>query len=209
LSVIEPYYVIENYLTKEQCDHLLKFFIENEDTDPREFYGNLGLGNAERFLNKDTIEYFNFDPEHLLHKMMVFGKQFFLEKYKMRGTSFELNRSHVNYMHTGAYLDSHNDDRKREDPIEGLNSMTYVMGLFLNDDYEGGELYFEDLNVSLKPKPGTLVFFPGFYTCHGVSKVTSGTRINILSHFFDVVDPSIQYKPDYAVAPPDTSSLAV
>jgi hypothetical protein len=209
LSSIEPYYVIEDYLSPEQCDTLLKFFVDNEDADPRDFYGNLGLGGADRFFGEGTIKYFDFDPDHLLHKMMNFGKNFFLEKYTMRGKSFNLNRSHVNYMHAGAYLDSHNDDRRREDPIEGLNSMTYVMGLFLNDDYEGGELYFEDQNISLKPKPGTLVFFPGFYTCHGVNKVTSKTRINILSHFFDVVDENIAYTPDYAVAPLDTKSLLV
>jgi predicted 2-oxoglutarate/Fe(II)-dependent dioxygenase YbiX len=62
------------------------------------------------------------------------------------------------------------------------------MGLFLTDDYEGGELTFEEQNVVLKPKVGTRVFFPGYYTRHGVNKVTSGVRINILTHYFDVID---------------------
>jgi predicted 2-oxoglutarate/Fe(II)-dependent dioxygenase YbiX len=91
-------------------------------------------------------------------------------------------------MHTKASLADHYDNRKMYDPIESLNSMTYVMGLFLNDDYEGGELFFENENVHLKPKPGSLVFFPGFYTRHAVKEVVSGTRVNVLSNFFDVVD---------------------
>lgn len=196
---IEPYYVIEDYITPAQAATLHEYFKSNEDEDPREFYGNLSLGGKDRFF--DQPRYFDFDSEKILHTAMAFGKKFFLEKYKMRGTSFELNRSHANYMHKGAYLHGHTDDRPSKEPVESLNSMTYVMGLFLNDDYEGGELVFEDYNISLKPKAGTLVFFPGFYTRHAVSEVTSGTRINILSHFFDVIDSSIEYKPDHAVVP--------
>lgn len=199
---IEPYYVIEDYITPTQAASLYDYFKANEDEDPREFYGNLGLGGKERFFAEPR--YFDFDPEHLLHTAMHFGREFFLDKYPMRGTSFDLNRSHANYMHTGAELHGHTDDRPSSEPIDSLNSMTYVMGLFLNDDYEGGELVFEDLGTALKPKPGTLVFFPGFYTRHAVNKVTSGTRINILSHFFDIVDTSIEYKPDYAIAPKKT-----
>jgi len=199
IDKIEPYYVIEDYITPAQCKALYEYFKANEDEDPREFYGNLSLGGKDRFF--DEPQYFEFDPEHILHTMMQFGKDFFLDKYTMRGTSFDLNRSHANYMHKGAELHGHTDDRPREEPIESLNSMTYVMGLFLNDDYEGGELVFEEHGVTLKPKAGTLVFFPGFYTRHAVKMVTDGSRINILSHFFDVLDTTIEYKPNFAVAP--------
>jgi hypothetical protein len=199
ITKIKPYYVIEDYITPAQAAALHEYFKANEDEDPREFYGNLSLGGKDRFFDKP--QYFEFDPEQILHTAIAFGKKFFLEKYKMKGTSFELNRSHANYMHEGAELHGHTDDRPSTESIESLNSMTYVMGLFLNDDYEGGELVFEDYNVTLKPKAGTLVFFPGFYTRHAVNEVTSGTRINILSHFFDIIEPSIEYKPNHSFAP--------
>lgn len=49
--------------------------------------------------------------------------------------------------------------------------------IYLNDDYEGGELYFPDWGISIKPKPGMFVSFPGSkYYMHGVKKVTSGKR---------------------------------
>ena len=101
---------------------------------------------------------------------------------------FELNRSHANLMFPESRLHSHKDDRNFDEPIESLASRTYVCGLFLTDDYEGGELTFEGYNISLKPKAGDLVLFPGYYTRHGVNEVISGTRINILCHFFDVID---------------------
>ena len=53
-----------------------------------------------------------------------------------------------------------------------------LSGLFyLNDDYEGGELYFPDQGIQFKPKAGGAYFFPGDRNyIHGVTEVTSGTR---------------------------------
>ena len=137
---------------------------------------------------KMMVDYFTENMEEDPREFYgTFGQKFFAEHYPMYG-EFELNRSHANFMFTGAELHSHKDDRNWDEPIEGLPSRTHVMGLFLTDDYEGGELTFEEQNVVLKPKVGTLVFFPGYYTRHGVNKVTSGTRINILTHYFDIID---------------------
>jgi hypothetical protein len=53
-----------------------------------------------------------------------------------------------------------------------------LSGLFyLNDDYEGGELYFPLQNIQFKPKAGGAYFFPGDKNfIHGVTEVTSGIR---------------------------------
>jgi hypothetical protein len=53
-----------------------------------------------------------------------------------------------------------------------------LAGLFyLNDEYEGGELYFVDHNIEFKPKPGAAYFFPGDINySHGVKEITSGIR---------------------------------
>ncbi len=53
-----------------------------------------------------------------------------------------------------------------------------LAGLFyLNDDYEGGELYFPNQDIKFKPKPGAAYFFPGDMNfIHGVSEITSGIR---------------------------------
>lgn len=197
---MQPYIVIEDFYTKEQCQPLIDWFLANEDWDPREFYGNVGLGGKDEFFGENPKR-FDFDKEGLLQKAVHFAYNKFLESYDMDG-EFGLNRAHANYMHAGALLHSHHDDRNyREEPIEDLNSKTYVAGLFLTDDYDGGELTFEESGVSLKPKVGDLVLFPGFYSMHGVNEVTRGTRLNILIHFFDVKDPSIPYNPNYAVDP--------
>jgi len=53
-----------------------------------------------------------------------------------------------------------------------------IAGLFyLNDDYEGGELYFPNQGIQFKPKPGGAYFFPGDMNyIHGVTRIESGTR---------------------------------
>jgi hypothetical protein len=68
-----------------------------------------------------------------------------------------------------------------------------LAGLFyLNDDYEGGELYFLNQEIEFKPKPGAAYFFPGDVGySHGVKEITSGIRYvipffwTILSHTGD------------------------
>jgi hypothetical protein len=53
---------------------------------------------------------------------------------------------------------------------------------YLNDDYEGGEIYFPNQNIELKPKANTLVFFPGTLEyLHGVKKITNGIRYTLTS----------------------------
>ena len=48
---------------------------------------------------------------------------------------------------------------------------------YLNDDYEGGELYFPNQGVQFKPKAGAAYFFPGDMNyIHGVTEIKSGIR---------------------------------
>jgi hypothetical protein len=56
-----------------------------------------------------------------------------------------------------------------------------LAGLFyLNDDYEGGELYFPNQGIQFKPKAGAAYFFPGdMEYIHGVTQITSGTRYTV------------------------------
>jgi len=53
-----------------------------------------------------------------------------------------------------------------------------LSGLFyINNDYEGGELYFPQHGIKFKPKAGSAYFFPGDMNyIHGVTEITSGIR---------------------------------
>jgi predicted 2-oxoglutarate/Fe(II)-dependent dioxygenase YbiX len=50
------------------------------------------------------------------------------------------------------------------------------------DNYEGGEIHFPRQNITLKPKPGEIIYFPSCYThVHEVKPVTKGERYVILT----------------------------
>jgi hypothetical protein len=78
----------------------------------------------------------------------------------------------------------HADKELHEGPDAGkANDFPYydIAGLFyINDDYEGGELYFPNQGIKFKPKVGAAYFFPGDMNyVHGVSEIMSGIRYTV------------------------------
>jgi hypothetical protein len=63
-----------------------------------------------------------------------------------------------------------------------------IAGLFyLNNDYEGGELYFPNQGIQFKPKAGGAYFFPGDMNyVHGVTEINSGIRY-VIPFFFTIL----------------------
>jgi predicted 2-oxoglutarate/Fe(II)-dependent dioxygenase YbiX len=58
--------------------------------------------------------------------------------------------------------------------------------LYLNSDYEGGELEFVNFNIKIKPSAGMLLLFPANYPYrHIAHPVTSGTKYAIVSFLHD------------------------
>lgn len=58
--------------------------------------------------------------------------------------------------------------------------------IYLNDDYEGGEIEFINFNEKLKPKAGTVILFPSNYAYrHIAHPVVSGTKYVITTFLHD------------------------
>lgn len=56
--------------------------------------------------------------------------------------------------------------------------------MYLNDDYEGGELWFPYLDVKVKPKIGDIFLFPStFIYAHAAMPVLSGTKYSAVTMF--------------------------
>jgi predicted 2-oxoglutarate/Fe(II)-dependent dioxygenase YbiX len=84
---------------------------------------------------------------------------------------------------TGGKYDVHNDS---EDIVDGhlkrVCERDLSILIYLNDDYEGGELEFPDWGIKLKPKAGTVLCFPSYIEfSHKVHPVTKGERFNLVS----------------------------
>lgn len=69
----------------------------------------------------------------------------------------------------GSHIRAHNDTATE------FSSRCISAVLYLNDEYEGGSLFFPRLGLSYKPTTGELVLFPSEYL-HAVAPVVSGVR---------------------------------
>lgn len=83
---------------------------------------------------------------------------------------------HILKYEAGHYLPPHADQGISTRILSGLT--------YLNDDYEGGELNFPQSNIKIKPKAGSILFFPSnFVYVHSIDLMTSGSRY-ALPHWY-------------------------
>jgi Rps23 Pro-64 3,4-dihydroxylase Tpa1-like proline 4-hydroxylase len=82
----------------------------------------------------------------------------------------EDNMSILKY-ETAGYLPAHTD--------HGSSSRTLSVVMYLNDNYDGGEITFPYVNggITIKPEAGSAIFFPSMFVyVHEVAAVTKGIR---------------------------------
>jgi len=80
-----------------------------------------------------------------------------------------------------AHADSDNYDTERQLWRQDLDRDISLL-IYLNDDYEGGTLYFPYFDYRIKPQKGMLVYFPSDSRYfHAAESLISGTRYAIVS----------------------------
>jgi predicted 2-oxoglutarate/Fe(II)-dependent dioxygenase YbiX len=104
------------------------------------------------------------------------------------------NTSHAQKWDVGGFASVHSDNSDNDGNPNAFEINKYVAILYLNDDYEGGNLYFPQHDISFKPNAYSLYTFPGgVENLHGVSEITKGTRYTMVS-FWDFAD--LEYNQD-------------
>lgn len=90
----------------------------------------------------------------------------------------------------GAHSDNHdfieirklNKLLKDGDCFNFVDNIIYGLIVYINDDYEGGEIFYTKQNISYKPKPGDLVIHSSDEHCeHGVNPVKTNIRYSFSS----------------------------
>lgn len=70
---------------------------------------------------------------------------------------------------------------------QGVSSRVLSVLLYLNDDYEGGEIEFRHSGIKFKPKAGSVLFFPSnFLYVHEVYPVTKGPRYALPNWYHNI-----------------------
>jgi len=91
--------------------------------------------------------------------------------------SYDQGYQVLRYANGGEYKRHMDDGPKTPRRVSGL--------MYLNGDYEGGELEFPHLNFTYKPYGGDLLLFPsGVPYMHAAKPVTSGTKYSVVSWWF-------------------------
>lgn len=174
--------MIHNYLDKKTCKKLIKY----ADSQPTQ---DTGIVNYEK-TNTDTIV-FEKDPGRITHQIKIDGVQdtiikIFNDIYcerlaKFYNVNFEwYEQPQILKYPVGGKYGYHADADHWLPQIEKwarVQDRDYSVLLYLNEEYEGGELHLFHQDYKIKPTTGMLVAFPshnGFL--HSVLPTTSGIR---------------------------------
>ena len=172
---------IENFLSEEEQELFLNYLGKNE---PK--FGQLVSGD---FWEGRTLTVQNVgDPivkKSLLnvrHGMMTYLRTA-IEKHlgpqgRLYSDLINFARWPVGYeLHPHADMENPPGHPEHPYPWRHFGAVVYI-----NDDYEGGNIHFPNLSIEFKPKARSLNMFPGtLHYLHGVRPVTSGMRHTIAS----------------------------
>ena len=85
----------------------------------------------------------------------------------------------------GHYLSEHCDQKRFPDVAHPHTVRKLTMAMYLNDNYEGGELYFPRRDFKLKPKAGSVAIYPSnFAWPHASLRVQSGLKYSIATWLY-------------------------
>jgi len=174
--------IVENFLSQKEVDIAMSVLSEHEvNYAATHSYPLVMLPNHQP--SEQEISFAKFMGD----KMVKTGEALYgLDLIKDQGFQYITHP-------TGTYIDPHTDILDIDDPDyendsldEQIERFPYLWSghlsilAYLNDDYEGGELYFPELNFGIKPKVGMLILFPGsLHYVHGVAPITSGVRYTL------------------------------
>ena len=181
-EVTEEILWVKDFFTKDELDFVLGVIDKASQADWEiEYLGNLKHFCMEKFGRDDVDNLvaegkFEITQNWADKNLNVQGHKEYDVFYKRLSDIVEDSDSSlmlsglatIQRMQPGVELKSHTD--QHTDP-----SIRYATIIYINDDYIDGELFFPNLDVTLRPKPGDLLFFPGDEKHeHGVRHVGEG-----------------------------------
>jgi len=159
--------VVNNFLTKEEVDYLLL------DIDSRPYISFVSqkdhAGNPLTYMNK-------FNGVADIHNIIERCKEEIHKSYGIEKEKIYVKQDSLSVVKwtEGSYLELHVDD------LGYVTDNHLPVHIYLNSDYDGGEIKFVTHGLSFKPNVGDFIVFPGnMHYPHEVTKILSGTRYTL------------------------------
>lgn len=187
---------VENFLSKEELD-TFESLIDNTSQEDWEveYYANLKNFCLEKFGRSDVdnlVAEGKFeitqnwkDKNYNISNYPVYRPMYKSLNSMITNSDPKLILSGlgtIQRMQPGVQLTAHTD--QHTDP-----SIRYATIIYINDEYLDGELFFPNLDIEIKPKKGTMLFFPGNKEYeHGVKIVGEGPIRYVLVGFIKEKD---------------------
>lgn len=160
--------VITDFITEEERSRFISFIntlTEDDWTDiqPNEYWSNR-VFSSSKVMSKD--------PEIVLLMVEIRNRAREIIK-QLTGIDKDLYSNGLSIVRwkEGSSQPPH------ADKPGGYDYREFGSVLYLNDNYEGGNIYFPQYGIDLKPSSRTYAFFPGDLDhLHGVSEIKGNTR---------------------------------
>ena len=139
-------------------------------------------GNNEQEFTVHTyheIQGLDSDLLDMIQETALMVYSFVLNNYNSKFDHFINEKTHIAKFVEGKGMHEH-FDASRPNDIATL--------IYLNNDYDGGDIYFPKYEISFKPEPGDLLCFPDNPSfVHGVKPIIRGTRFTLPRWFTRIV----------------------
>ena len=170
--------IVNNFLNFEDKEELLNLAKMGD----KKYNGNLLHVPALKYIQIKDLAFLNKINNQILNSAT--------KQYKMKFNNKKINFG-LNIHKVNSFTDPHVDiiENTPGPQIPGKIEPEYpdwrnswdgylACNVYLNDDYEGGEVYFpEKDNFTIKPKANSLIMWPGNkYFIHGISKTLKNNR---------------------------------
>jgi hypothetical protein len=190
-EIADQIFLIEDFLSEEDRLQLLKLCEDATQED----WGDAYLDNMKNFCE---AKFGRRDVENLVaegklelttnwnDKILIIGGLEVTRKINssivnlfsgIDGIGSQSSVGIIQRQYEGVALTEHVDNHT--DP-----SLVYALVAYVNDNYNGGEVFFSKFGISIKPKAGTLLAFPTTEQwTHGVTEVEAGPVRYVLPIF--------------------------
>lgn len=158
--------IIENFIDEEEALAISEYMSKNDVWDECQ---------TVDFWKKRVHTYDLFTNQEILNLTMNITQNIKHEIEKSMSVCVRQSLSSIVVWRKGDGINPPHVDKSPDNPDYDIGSI-----LYLNDNYDGGSIYFPIQQMELKPKKHSLIFFPGDSNFpHGVRCVSRGERYTI------------------------------